>query len=735
MKKLHTSLALLFLVQFIFAQVGQAPITVKKINTPIKIDGALDEAVWQDIQATQSFHQYFPTDTAQIQQDTEIFMAFDDKNLYAAVKCYAAGDKYVVPTLRRDFRAGGSDNITLLFDPFNTRTNAFVFGINPLGVRREAIISGGGRNRRDWSGSWDNKWRGEAKIHDGYWTAEFAIPFKTLRYNEGVTTWRFNSYRFDTQSNEISSWMPIPRNQIVMNLAFMGEMQWEEAPPKPGSNISLIPYAIADVAKDFETNEDAQFAWNVGGDAKVAVTSGLNLDLTVNPDFSQVEVDRQVTNLTRFEIFLPERRQFFQENSDIFSGFGAPRANPFFSRRIGISYDTLSEQNIQNPIYAGARLSGNLNNDWRVGFLNMQAADDKLNGLPSYNYTVAAVRRRLFTRSNIGAILVNKQTFEDVAEDSEFSPFNRVVGLDYNLASSDNSWTGRAFYHQAITPEKLDKQYVYAANLNHTKRDYEFEAGYQNVGENYNAEVGFVPRTGIQQISTEARLNYYPEDTRVLVQHGPSLETDFFFTPEDGKTDHNIELGWDFSLSNFGRAGAGFTHQYTELFDEFNPTRVDTTEKNVKLLQPGIYRYTSFRGFYSSDRRKQFSWNIRPNIGQFFNGQRYGLAGGFGLNLQPRARIELDYNFNYIELPEGYDSAAILLVGPRIDLTFSKSLFLTTFFQYNNQIDNFNVNARLQWRFAPVSDFFLVYTDNYYSTDFTTKNRAIVAKLTYWLNV
>lgn len=734
MKKTGLSLVLLFIFALLNAQTDQPPIKVRKIDSPIKIDGELDEAVWLESQASPSFHQYFPTDSAEVKQDTEIYMAFDKKNLYVAVKCYAAGNEYVVPTLRRDFRAGGSDNITLLFDPFNTRTNAFVFGMNPLGVRREAIISGGGRSRGDWAGSWDNKWRGESKIHDKYWTAEFAIPFKTLRYNEGVTTWRFNSYRFDTQSNEISSWMHIPRNQIVMNLAFMGEMQWEEAPPKPGSNISLIPYAITDMTRDFEANEDANYAWNVGGDAKVAVTSGLNLDLTVNPDFSQVEVDRQVTNLTRFEIRLPEQRQFFLENADIFGGFGSGSANPFFSRRIGISYDTVSEQNIQNQIYAGARLSGNLNNDWRIGLLNMQAAADEINGLPSYNYTVAAVRRNLFERSNIGAIFVNKETFEDVPEGSEFSPYNRVVGLDYNLANTDNSWVGRAYYHRSITPEKLDGQYSYAANLRHTKRDYELGVDYRDVGENFDAEVGFVPRTGIQRVRAEAQWNYYPEDTRLFVQHGPNIETTFFFTPEDGKTDHRLEANWEFEFSSFARSRVGLVHQYTRLFEEFNPTRVDTTENNVKLLQPGIYRYASFRGNYNSDRRKPFSWDVRPNVGQFFNGWRYGLAGGFALNLQPRARIELNYNFNYIDLPDGFDSAAIWLVGPRIDLTFSKNLFLTTFFQYNNQIDNFNINARLQWRFAPVSDFFLVYTDNY-STDFLTKNRAIVAKVTYWLNV
>ncbi|MEL6718040.1 MAG: DUF5916 domain-containing protein, partial [Bacteroidota bacterium] len=458
------------------------------------------------------------------------------------------------------------------------------------------------------------------------------------------------------------------------------------------------------------------------------------LDLTVNPDFSQVEVDELVTNLTRFELSLPERRQFFLENSDLFGSFGTPNSNPFFSRRIGISYDTLTEQNVQNPIYYGARLSGKIDNNWRVGLLNMQAADDEKNGLPSYNYTVAALQRKVFSRSNIGAILVNKQTFEDLDQESTFSPYNRVVGLDYNLATSDNSWTGKAFYHRVLTPEKEDQQFSHAIALNHTKRAYELSLIHQRVGENFDAEVGFIPRKGFNQIISEAQLNYYPTEG-LIVRHGPSIETSFFYDPEFGKTDHSIETSWDFSFKSNARMSLGFENRYTYLFDSFNPTRVDTSVTKVRLLEEGAYNFTAFRGFFFSDRRKDFSYFISPRIGQFFNGWRYGFRGSFNLNIQPRARIELNYNINYIDLPEGYDQALLLQVGPRVDLTFTKNLFLTTLLQYNNQTDNVNLNARFQWRFKPVSDFFLVYTDNYYSNDFRTKNRAIVAKLTYWLNV
>ena len=300
-------------------------------------------------------------------------MCYDDANLYIAAKCYSEGSNYIVPSLKRDYRAGGSDNITFLIDPFGDRTNAFVFGINPYGVLREALIANGGSQiRRDWDDSWDAKWRGKAQIYDGYWVGELAIPLKSIRFQEGSQNWRFNSYRFDTQGNENSSWVRIPQNQWIINLAFMGNMIWEEPLKKQRTSISVIPYLAGSSIQDFEEGQTKpDFDWNVGGDAKVSITSGLNLDLTFNPDFSQVEVDRQVTNLSRFEIFFPERRQFFLENADLFQDFGHPfLARPFFSRRIGIARDTATGVHLQNPIQYGARLSGRLDRDTRIGLLN-----------------------------------------------------------------------------------------------------------------------------------------------------------------------------------------------------------------------------------------------------------------------------------------------------------------------------------------------------------------------------
>ncbi|MEM9823178.1 MAG: DUF5916 domain-containing protein [Bacteroidota bacterium] len=735
MKKtiLFTFLGILISTGIFAQQEMEVPsFTLKRTHEQIQIDGRLDEKAWFAGTAAKDFWQYFPTDSVRAEQKTEIWMCYDDANLYIAAKCYAQGNDYVIPSLKRDYRAGGSDNITFLIDPFGDRTNAFVFGINPYGVLREALISNGGAQiRRDWDDSWDAKWRGKAKIYEGYWIGEMAIPLKSIRFQEGSQNWRFNSYRFDTQGNENSSWVRIPRNQWIINLAFMGNMIWEEPLKKQRTSISVIPYLAGSTLQDFEEKQTRpDFNWNAGADAKVSITSGLNLDLTFNPDFSQVEVDRQVTNLSRFELFFPERRQFFLEKSDLFGSFGDSRQNPFLSRIIWIAKDTVTDDNIENTILYGARLSGKLNKDWRVGFLNMQTAKDSAQGLPSFNYTVASLQRRLFSRSNVSFIMVNKQAFGE-KDDELFDGYNRVVGVDYNLASSDNRWTGKVFYHHSFTENGTQNNpFSHGTSLRYNTRKYIVEWTHQLVGEGFDAQVGFVPRSDFFRINPEVRMQFYPQDKR-LTLHSVNLSSTVFWNNEFGKTDHEVRLSWNGSYIDNSRLNISLTNEYTFLTDSFDPSRTDSEE----LPANTDYTYTSLRLSYNSDRRKKFSYRIQPRAGQFFNGWRYGVSGELTYRYQPLGFISINYNYNYINLPDPYATASLFLIGPRIDLTFTKNIFLTTFLQFNSQIDNLNINTRFQWRFAPVSDFFLVYTDNYLTENFSIRNRAIVAKLTYWLNI
>ncbi len=709
----------------------QPPIVLKRVQGEITIDGTLSEADWFRGRPAKGFWEQFPSDSIRSGTETEIYMAFDDDYLYIGAICYSEGDQYITESLRRDYSAGDGDNITFVIDPFTDNTNAFVFGMNAFGVRREALIANGGENPgADWDGGWDNKWQGASAIHDGYWSCELAIPYSTLRYPEGRKEWNFNAYRFDFQSNTRTSWNRIPQNQPIMSLAYMQKMKWEEPPKKPGSNISVIPYVAAAYNQNFEEGTGAVTDFNLGGDAKIGISPSLNLDLTFNPDFSQVEVDRQVLNLSRFEIFFPERRQFFLENADLFGTFGDGRINPFFSRRIGIAEDTAGN-NIQVPIYYGARLSGKLNTETRIGLLNMQTAQDSDNLIPGANYTVAALQRRVFGRSNAGLIFVNQENFAFKSDTVSMDrSFDRVLGFDYNLLSKSNKWNGKAFYHQQLTPGNNNGRFAHGARLQYIVRDFSWSWEHQWIGENYDPEVGFVPRRDFFQINP--RFDYFTYPGSSINQNTFSLVANILWRPGLGRTDHEIRLRYAADFLNTSRLRVNLTNNYIFLTEAFDPTRTDSEP----LPASAGYNFTEASIFYQTDTRPAFSFDVGPRVGQFFNGWRYGISAGINYRFQQYANLELNVNYNYIDLPEPFASAGLFLIGPRLDLTFTRSVFLTTFMQYNSQSENFNINTRLQWRFAPVSDFFLVYTDNYgIAEGLKVNNRAIVAKVTYWLNL
>ena len=739
MKRLLTTLYLFIgLCPLAFSQ-SVKEIRIKRAVDPIVIDGLLNETSWQQADVGSDYYQNFPTDTVMAQAKTELRFTYDDKFIYVSGKMYNTGPaNYITPSLRRDFRGAGNDMLTIAFDTFNDRTNAFQFGMNPFGVRREGLVSNGGAERGNLSLDWENKWTGEATRNEDYWIVEMAIPFKSIRYKEGTTEWYINSYRIDSNTGERSIWNAVPRNFALYSQAHTGKLIWDEAPKNPGANVSVIPYVLGNAsaaggftptgetqAVDRETDSNGNF----GFDAKVGLGAGLNLDLTVNPDFSQVEVDRQVTNLDRFEIFFPERRQFFLENADLFGQFGADGLRPFFSRRIGVSRDESTGQNIQNKINFGARLSGKLNNNWRVGLLNMQAAAERDINLPEINYTVAALQRKVFSRSNFGLIMINKQDLRN-ENGTNFNQYNRVLGFDYNLASADNKWNAKFFYHQSFDKEEADDEFATAVSVNYQTIDWGIQAFAQKVGDNYNPEVGFARRSGYERGSLNIRRQFYPNASR-FQRLSPIVGLDFFQNELNGTTDSELRVGFEGQGLNTSRFNASLVRNYIYLFSDFDPTR----EGNQVLPEGSDHTFVNFEASYNSDTRNEFFYTARTTMGEYFNGDRFSFGGNIIYRFQPYGIASIDYNYNRVRLPDPYGDADIFLIGPRFDITFSKKLFWTTFIQYNSQIDNININSRLQWRFKPVSDIFIAYTDNYFPDNLINKNRALVIKATYWLNL
>ena len=706
---------------------------VKYINSPIVLDGNLNESVWNDAESATNFWQYFPTDSLQATQQADIKMLFDDTNLYIGMKVNAPSNNFVIPSLRRDFRAGGSDNITLMFDTFNDGTNAFIFGTNPAGVQREILLSGGGNELRGFNTAWDTKWRSETVVHDNYYTVEWIIPFSAFKYREGETKWRFNSYHFDTQANERNTWIQIPQNQPIFSLAYMGDMVFEKPLGNSKTPISIIPYVNGLVGKDYENGTKTE-DFKYGGDAKMTIGNSMNLDLTVNPDFSQVEVDQQVTNLTRFEVSLPERRQFFIENSDLFADFGNNRdANPFFSRRIGIARDT-DDNSIENDIIAGIRLSGKISNNLRLGILNMQTAEDLANEIPATNNSVITAQHKLFNRSNISFMFINKQATKDYDFLANEDKYNRVFGVDYRLASEDNSWIGKYFFHKSFSPDTSGKDVSSGATTEYNSRNWNFRFGAVFVGENFRSDLGFIRRTDVFKISPRIERVFWPK-TGAIQKHSISVMPFYLWRPELDfeKSDHTIVTSWNAELKNTSNIELQMNNWFTHLYDGFDPTR---TDGGTPLPGNEDYHYTSFEANYRSDQRKQFSYNISPSIGQFYNGKKYSLGGMMSWRLQPYFSASVQINYDKINLPDPYPDASIWLIGPKFDVTFNKNIFWATFVQYSSQRDNFSINTRLQWRFAPLSDLFVVYNDNYFTDNiFAPRVRSFNVKLTYWINI
>jgi len=699
------------------AQEAEPRLDVRYITDVIKIDGVLDEEIWKSADVADNFWQFFPTDSVRAKQNTEVRILYDETTIYVSIRANSASGKYVVSSLRRDFSGASNDNVSLIFDTFSDRTNAFMFGVTPYGVQREVQISEGGASRNGFNPTWDMKWQAESKMFDDHYDVEIAIPFTSLKFREGVDTWGFRAYRWDFQTSEQSTWVRVPQNQLMSNLAFMGDLVFEKPLGKSRTPFAIIPYVNGLSSKDFETGEtDNKFKF--GGDAKIAIGNSMNLDLTVNPDFSNVEVDDIFTNLTRFEVLLPEKRQFFIDNSDLFANFGSFRdAAPFFSRRIGLARDT-SANLIENRIIGGARLSGKLNQDWRLGFLNIQTDEDVANEIPSNNNMMLAVQRRVFARSNVGFFMINRQTFKDY-EFQEEDKYNRVIGADFNLASADNVWSGKFYLHKSFQPNDTKGNLSSQAFLTYNSRYWRFTTDFVYVDKDFTSDLGFIPRKDIFKNGNAITRTFYPKKGIInanslrflsLVWWRPNLDFK--------KSDHNLSLSWASEFKNQSSTELEVKNNYIFLTDDFDPTR---TEDGVPLPGNTGYTFSDVSIQYESNPANIFTISGESTAGQFFTGNRFSVGGEMGVRFQPWVVLSLAFRYDQIRLPDPHPDADYWLLTPKLDVTFTKSLFWSTLVQYSNQRDNLGINSRLQWRYAPLSDLYLVYNDNYFYRPFWPK--------------
>ncbi|MEL6923467.1 MAG: DUF5916 domain-containing protein, partial [Bacteroidota bacterium] len=720
-------------------------LSVGTIDGAIHLDGQLDEAAWQTVAPATSFQMNQPFDSLPAQLDTEVRMLQDDQMLYIGAICRTFPKKdFVIQSLKRDFNLWQNESLAIFLDVFSDANSGLVFAVNPWGVQMDAIIPRGGT--RTLSLSWDALWH--AEVHrdraSGYWSVEIAIPFKTLRFKKGNRDWRANFARVDMQSNQYSSWRPVPRGFNIFTLAYMGSVHLAKAPTKTSANVSLIPYGAMKLFHEHRNGQDlTNLKPAVGVDAKVGITSSLNLDLTVNPDFSQVEVDDQVIDLSRFEISFPEKRIFFLENSDLFASLGNSRVRPFFSRRIG-SFD---DQPV--PVNFGLRLSGKLNNDWRIGLMSMQTGANARLGLNSQNYGVAAIERKVGTNSSVVGFATNRQAFSD--RSIEPTPgttlakdYNRIIGGEFNYRSKGSHWDGKIFLHKAFYPGQQNESLAYGAKMRYRTRVLSLFAGVDAVDEDFQTDLGFVPRLyheNLQEDSTyripymQFRVNgyyrFYPESKHSRVAYfGPAFSWNLFTDHQLNYQEHDASLSFFVQWLNSSRVELSLNDYAPRLFFPFQLSGMDIP------FAAGNYPGRSVQLDYRSDSRQVLFTNLSIGYGGEYLGRLLNLRGELNFRQQPWGVFGLNISYRDLsQFDQIYNNPSFTLIGSKIELSFSRNLFLTTYLQYNTQRDNFNVNARFQWRFQPMSDLFLVYTENYTALNFEQKNRAVVLKVNYWLNL
>lgn len=718
----------IFLFSFFYANAQKKNATfqyrIHKASSPVQIDGIADEQAWKDAQVATDFYMVLPMDTSAAGVRTDVSMTYDRDNVYLLAICYnPPGTRLMVESLRRDFSFVKNDNFLVFIDPFDDLTTGYAFGTNAYGAQWDGTMYEGSKVDLNW----DNKWSSKVQRYHDRWVLEAAIPFKTIRYRKDALQWGINFSRNDLTTTEKSSWTPIPRQFPTAALAYTGTLVWDETPPAPRSNISVIPYVLGGLSKNYASGARAATDKNTGGDVKVSLGPSMNLDLTYRPDFSQVEVDKQVTNLSRFELFFPERRQFFLENGDLFANFGYSDLRPFFSRRIGLGV----------PINFGARLSGKIDKNTRIGIMDMQTAKVEATGLPAQNFAVVSLQRKVFKRSNIGILYIDKASLryrpetDTAGHKPVYSRYNRNLGIEYNLASANNIWTGKAMVLKSFHPGAGKDDWTQAAHLQYSGRRWLVMGQFQHVGKDYTAESGYVPRRGYFKLNPTVAYNFFPAGGQLLT-HGPQINSTVFFNKDFAATDYTHIFSYLFTFRSKSTFNLVAQNDYVQLLRPFDPTNLgkDSLAAGTK------HRWNTIGFDYAGAPQHLLTYSASFRYGGYYaDGHLLNAAGEIGYRFQPHVNITLNASYNHLRLPQPWGNQNFLLIGPRIDVTFTNTLFLTTYVQYNEQQDNLNINARFQWRYQPASDLFLVYTDNYYPGPFAVKTRAFVLKLNYWWNL
>ena len=481
---LRILISFLLLTGFALAQ-QLASVKVYFTEKAPEIDGRLTEDMWQKAAVIDSFTQRQPDTGQPMTEKTQFFVAYDKENLYFAFKCWDDPAKITAKELARDANLRYDDKLQILVDTFLDRRNAYWFQINPRGCIGDALVS---QNGSKFNKSWDGLWDGAAHITDYGYEGEMAIPFKTLSFREDQSTWGLKIIRQISRRNETGYWPVANLDTYKFQVSDEGDITGLEGISQ-GIGLDIVPYALAGLDNYEEQKSEA--IGDFGVDAFYQVTSGIKMALTVNTDFAQTEVDDRRINLTRFPLFYEEKRDFFLDGSGYYN-FGLEGNSlyskallPFFSRRIGLDINGNPV-----PIIGGLKVTGQAG-AWNFGALNITDDQDSVKN----NYTVARVSRNIGGNSYIGVIGTNGNALGDES--------NSLFGVDFKLGTSNflgnKNISAVIFGLKSKTPGINSSDYSYGLTFSYPNDFFYFSGGYHEIGENFHAGIGFVPRLGIRQ--------------------------------------------------------------------------------------------------------------------------------------------------------------------------------------------------------------------------------------------
>ena len=705
----------------------QNRVTVRavRVNEPMRLDGRLDEGVYETVPPMTGFFQSVPDDGEPATEETEAWVFFDDENVYVTARCWdsAPESEWVANEMRRNTtQLRQNDTFGVMFDTFYDRRNGYFFYTNPLGARADRYYTDETNTNADLLPIWDVR----PGRFDGGWTVEIMIPFKSLRYQQGISqVWGIQMRRAIRRRNEWTYFSPVPINAArsgsaaIFRISLAGTLVGIEAPPV-SRNLEVKPYGISRVTNDDDVDE---WSGDIGVDVKYGVTENLTADFTYNTDFAQVEVDEQQVNLTRFPLFFPEKREFFQEGRGTFDFGGAVGGSRFtsgetptvfYSRRIGL------ESGEPVAIYGGARLTGEVGK-YSIGAFNMQTDDLRLNDqvvVPSTNFTVIRVKRDILRRSRIGGIFTGRSKSTTVGDGS-----NQVYGADAAFSFYENlNFSG---YLARSQTQGLDGDDLsYEGRFSYEGDLYGARASHLLVDANFNPEVGFLRRRDLRQ--TFGSLRYSPRPRSIEAVRKFTFEGSFnYILNGAGEVEtRTSQASFNTEFENSDRFRVGVTGNYELLVELFDIADGVT-------IPPGGYDFSDVVVSYTLGGQRRLNGSLSVRHGQFYDGDISAVGFSSGrFAVLPQFSLEPSFSVNWVDLPEGEFTTGVARL--RANYSFTPRMYVSGLVQYNSGNDSMSTNLRLRWEYRPGSELFVVYTDQRDTMALgfpALENRAFVVKI------